>query len=343
MAIGVVIVTYGAADIIAACLESLLASRGADLRILVVDNASPDDTVQAIEAWARGAARPDLSAMPFSPVAHGPVPLRRGRGPEDVGALEPGAVGLITLDENRGFAGGVNVGLRCLQAMPEIAHFWVLNPDCVVENGTAAGLLACAERAGRYGVIGGRVYYAEPAGMIQSEGGRVNLWSGVCVPFNLGRTGPETPPPAAADLDYVAGSHMLVSRDFLERAGPMPEDYFLFYEEVDWCFRRADLPLLICPEAPVHHLAGHAIGSATLDKGPSPMAAYFMARSKMKFVRRYRPLALPYAFAYTLGKALKHLLRGHRAAARGMLRGALGLGPDRAIRARIGRRRLPRA
>ncbi len=339
MVIGVVVVTYGAAGVIAPCLESLFACTGAELRIVVVDNASPDGTVAVIEAWAQGRLRPTPQGLPFRPRPHGPVALvRADKTPE---ALSAGTVGLIRLPENRGFAAGVNAGLRCLQALPEVAHFWILNPDCMAVGHTASALLECAGRLGRYGVIGGRVHYCAPDDMIQSEGGRVNFLTGVCVPFNLGRSGPDVPSPAAGQIDYVAGAHMLVSRAFLETAGPMPEDYFLFYEEVDWCLRRGELPLATCPEAVVYHHAGHSIGSATLERGPSPLAAYFMARSKIRFIRRYRPLALPFALAHSLLKALRHLAKGHRAAARGMLRGTLGMKPDAEVLARIGRRDLP--
>jgi GT2 family glycosyltransferase len=50
--IGVVIVVYNSADVILDCLESLFSQEGLDLRVVVVDNASPDDSVDRIRAWA---------------------------------------------------------------------------------------------------------------------------------------------------------------------------------------------------------------------------------------------------------------------------------------------------
>lgn len=334
MAVGVVIVTYNAADIVVDCLESLLASQGADLRIIVVDNASQDDTLATIRGWASGGSAFDGSDKPFQPVPHGPVGLV-----EDSQAMEhlpEGKVGLISLARNAGFAAGVNAGLRSLMAMPEVEYFWILNPDCMVENRTAAILVECARDAGRFAVIGGRIYYVTPKHMIQSDGGRVNFWSGICTPFNKARVGRDVPPPAPADLDYVTGAHMLVSREFIARAGLMPESYFLYYEEVDWCLRRGDLPLIPCPEAAVHHHGGHSIGSATINKGPSPLSAYFLARNRIRFVARHRVYALPYAWGYTFLKVFQFILRGHHAAALATLRGIFGAGPNRDMLARIG-------
>lgn len=342
MAIGVVVVTFEADDIITDCLESLLASAGGvDLRIVVADNASSDQTVKTIRDWAGGTRPPPPVAgdIPYTPVPHGPVPLVEGAAA--VGNLGRGEIGLITSSENLGFAGGVNLGLRALMANPDVTCFWVLNPDCMAGAGTAKRLQDRAQAAGRFGIIGGRVYYTTPPDMIQADGGRVNLWTGICNPCNLRKVGKDVPAPDQASLDYIVGSHMFVSRDFIEQAGFMPEDYFLYYEEVDWSLRRGDLPLLFEPEAAVYHHGGHTIGSATVRSGPSPLSAYFLNRARMRFVARYRPWALPISFTYSTTRAIRALLRGQRAAGLAALRGLFGMPPSQAMLARIGRKALP--
>lgn len=329
MTTGVVVVTYNARDVICDCLESLLASTGADLRIVVVDNASRDDTVAVIRNWA---AHPESwsqrAGAPFKARSPAPVPLTTA-------APDAGTVALITSPVNTGYAGGVNTGLRLLKDDPNVDYFWVLNPDCITENGTAARLEQEAARLGRFGLIGGRVFYKDPPLMIQSDGGRINFTTGTSIPFNLGLTGRDVPQPPEDALDYISGSHMFASRAFLERAGLLPEEYFLYYEEMDWCCRRGDLPIHFCTEAAVHHDGGHTLGSATMQRGPSAMAAYFMGRSRMKFMRRYNAKALPVAFAYCLAKACKHALKGHFGAARGLVRGICGLPPTAEIQARL--------
>ena len=179
MVIGVVVVTYNASDVVIGCLESLLASQGVDLRIVVVDNASSDLTIETIHDWASGGGLWSGNNAPFKPVPHGPMGLVSG-------APQAGerAIGLISSAENRGFAGGVNLGLQALLTLPEIDNFWILNPDCMAGSKTALQLENCARQAGSFGVIGGRVYYSSPPQMIQSDGGRVNLWTGNCIPFN---------------------------------------------------------------------------------------------------------------------------------------------------------------
>ena len=322
--IGVVVVSYGAAEAVVGCLESLRAAAararadGAPLRVLVVDNASPDDTVETLRLWAArtGAALPEFDD-PETASANVPD-------------LETG-VGLLHSGANRGFAGGVNLGLHAFAARPDVDAFWVLNPDTRVPEATPGALgraARAAQGAGGYAVITGRLYFADPPDAIQNDGGRVSLTTGRVETVNVLARGTDTPGPAPGSLDFAAGAHMLVSRAMIETAGYMPEDYFLYYEEIDWCLRRGDLPILWVADAPVVHDGGASIGSANIASGPSALSAYWTARSRMRFVRRWRPWALPFAAAFTLGKAAQQWRRGNRAAARAALRGLSGRGPN---------------
>ncbi len=173
--------------------------------------------------------------------------------------------------------------------------------------------------------MGGRIYYTDPPLRIQVDaGGRVDLWTGRMLPFAMGRTGRDVPPPEPDTLDYVSGAHLMASRAFLERAGPMPENWFLYFEEVDWCLRRGDLPLIHVADAAVHHHSGASIGSAAATRGPSPLSAYWMSRNRPRFVRRWNPRGVPTAVAYTAFKIAQMRRQGHHAAAAAAWRGLTG-------------------
>lgn len=319
-AIGVAIVTFNSADVIIGCLDSLFASQGAAPRVVVTDNASGDDTVARVREWAAGRAAAD-PGFRF-------VELSAGE------AAPAAALTLLHAGFNGGYAHGVNAGLRLLLSDDALDLFWVLNPDCEVAPDAAVQYLAHGAD-GCFALMGGRTIYREAPGLIQTDGGQVSRWTGICRSLNAGRVPAEAAMPEVSEVDYLTGANLVASRAFIERAGLMKEDYFLYYEEVDWAFRRGDLPLRLVPDAIVYHHGGTSIGSRTASRRASAFAWYFNTRNRIRFLRRHRPLAVPFGLAHAIAKAGQLLLRGERAEARAVLTGAFGLPPPAQVRARI--------
>ncbi|MBY8978060.1 glycosyltransferase family 2 protein [Rhodobacteraceae bacterium NNCM2] len=319
--IGAIVVTHGSDDVIRDCLSSLLASTGAEIRIAVVDNASRDDTVGRVRALASERSV-DFAEMDASAV-HADDTQR------------PATLSLIHAQGNLGYAGGVNLGLSLMMKDPQIGLFWLVNPDCKVTPGAAAALTAKAATVGRFSLMGGRVIYSEPPNRIQSEGGNVGRWTGVCRSYNQGLLPEAADPPNASDLDFISGACLVASREFVGQAGLMRENYFLYYEEVDWAFRRGDLPLAVCSEAVVYHDGGTSIGSGSITRRASPFANFFNYRSRVRFLWRFRRSALPGAFLYALAKILQLTLKREFCAAWAIVAGTLQMPPPAAIKRRL--------
>jgi hypothetical protein len=93
--------------------------------------------------------------------------------------------------------------------------------------------------------MGGRVLYLDTPDCIQIDGGTLNRWTGVTGNLILYALNKGTPPPKAEQMDFITGASMVASRQFYEAAGPMAEDYLLYYEEVDWALQRGVLPLAL--------------------------------------------------------------------------------------------------
>lgn len=321
--LGVVLVTYQSQDVILDCLETLVSAAAADgtaLRIVVVDNASPDGTVAAVRGWAAG-------TVPHTPPAELPFPHVPVPKP-----LPEGLVEVIEAGVNGGFAAGVNIGLRHLFADPAIGRVWVLNPDSVVPPGTPAAF--ATHDPGPFALMGGRVVYMDGSNRIQIDGGRIDWRTGVT--YNLNQFAPaDSPAPDPAMFDFITGASVVASRAFWEAAGPMPEDYFLYYEEVDWALQRGALPLAYCPGGLVYHHGGTAIGSGVPNRPASGFALYFRFRARHRFIRRHAPRSRLMAWVYTLAKMAQYRLRGQRDAAVAILAGARDQAPPAAIRDRL--------
>jgi GT2 family glycosyltransferase len=217
---------------------------------------------------------------------------------------------------------------------PSLSLFWVLNPDCVAAPETAR-VIVDSTRDGQFSLLGGRTIYYDLPDEIQTDGGQVSRLTGRCKSLHSGLSPRTTPMPAARSLDYITGAHCVASRAFIEDAGLMREDYFLYYEEVDWAFRRRDLPLRIAPEAIVYHRGGTTIGTGSTVRRASPFANYFNYRNRIRFVRRFMPFGVVAAITYALVKAVQLMLKGGMDEAQAILCGSFGLDPPAAVRARI--------
>lgn len=305
---GVVIVTFNSEDHIIACLDSLLTSDTAlRLRIAVVDNASSDKTIETILDWGGDRVTQNLP---------------------DARLSKP--ITLIRQPANGGFAKGVNAGLRLLIGDPEIDRFWLLNPDTTVAPHTPSKLI---EAHADFGLMGNRICYADGTDRIQLDAGQIDTRTGVTRNIHIGKDTRVTPPPAAEDIDFVSGASLVASRMFVETAGLMPEDYFLYYEEVDWAMRRGDLPFLFCDHAEVFHIAGGSIGSPSLDRAASLASHYHKHRSRMIFLRRWYPKSVGPGLLYGIAKAAQAGIRQNWRAGLAILAGQFGYADPFAHRA----------
>lgn len=334
--IGVVVVAFQSAEIIDECLESLFAANGAELRVVVVDNNSTDDTCAVVRNWASG--RTPFRVRADSPLPNAPIvskPVEYGEILVGDHSAPPNApLLLLRSPVNGGYAYAVNQGLGVLRADRDIDLFWVLNPDCVVPVATP-GAIVDAARGRAFSLLGGRAVFYERPEEIQTDGGRVSRRTGRCVSLHAGLPAATTAMPMAASLDYITGASVVASRTFLEAAGPMTEDYFLYYEEVDWAYRRGDLPLLASERVKVFHRGGTTIGTGDTTRRPSPFANYFNYRNRMRFVRRFMPLNTALTLAYALAKAGQLMVKGARSEAAAILAGTFGRAPPRDVRDRI--------
>jgi GT2 family glycosyltransferase len=190
---------------------------------------------------------------------------------------------LLTTGGNLGYAAGNNVGIRlALQQRPEF--IWLVNPDLRVEPNTLELLLDTADTFRDAAAIGPRIVYG--------GAGPTRIWfdGGIFDPADAGRTGhlhdgkqeSDFPPGNPYDTDYVTGACLLLRTDAIRQVGLLPEDYFLYFEETDYC-RQMDgrgWRLIVNPQARAHHFKR---SSGAL---PTVSYVYYMRRNKEIFARR---------------------------------------------------------
>lgn len=229
--ISVIIVSWNTRDLLATCLRSLERHHGSEeLEIIVVDNASSDGS----------------QAMVREHFPH---------------------VHLIANGKNVGFARANNQGLQV--STGEMAV--LLNSDAEILADTLVELAACFARHADTGIVGGVLL--NPDGSFQaSYNSFPTVWSEFLLLTGLSRRvyGPHFPsaePEASTvehQVDWVGGACMAVRRQALIQVGGLDERYFLYSEEMDWCYamRRGGWKVYFCPTARTIHHGGQSSNQA---------------------------------------------------------------------------------
>lgn len=185
---------------------------------------------------------------------------------------------LIRAQRNGGFAYGVNLGLRRLKRLGA-THAMLLNPDARLREETLGTLFAALQQNPEIGIVSPVVYRDELKKAIEFSGARA-LWHLGWFPA---RTTLRNVDLQAADEPYVMGCCWLIKMAIFDEIGEMPEGYFLYFEETDYCqsVKKRGYRLAVVQNASVIHLGSWTIGKY------SPLFRYQLARNRIWFMRRW--------------------------------------------------------
>jgi len=259
------------------CLESVFQTSGVPYRIVVCDNGSQDNSLNHIATWAQSAGKPYVLLSRTE--------AETGGAPADDSPLV-----LIQTGANLGFAGGNNVGLRYCLAKGGFDYVWVLNNDTVVAPDALHHLVARMQQDKAVGMCGSKLIFYHQRDRVQAYGGSAfDATRGVVVPIGQFAHVDTACDVVAVEAKtaYVVGASMLVSTPFLKSVGLMSEDYFLYFEEIDWAFRaRGQFKLAYADDSVVWHKEGGSIGSSST-KEPSAISTRYLYRNRVIFNWRY--------------------------------------------------------
>lgn len=235
-----------------ALLDSLLTKNSyPNIEIIVVDNAS---TVDPVAQWK----------------------------------LKYPSVFFIRSDKNLGFTGGNNLGITYAKG----DYLFVINNDTEVTESLIGRLVATLEEHPEVGVISPKIYYFDKPDTLQYTGYTdMNYFTGrnKCIgqyekdngqyDYLTGKTG------------YAHGAAMLVRREAMEKAGVLSDNFFIYYEELEWCERikKAGYEIWVDMQALLYHKESMTVGKQSAFK------EYYMNRNRILFNRKHAP-----AFAFAI-------------------------------------------
>jgi len=186
---------------------------------------------------------------------------------------------VIVSAKNLGFAGGNNLGIG--QAKGKYLFF--INNDCEIGENAIRPMVRLFETTADAGIASPKILYFESPEIIQYVGSSsLNPYTG----RNF-REGFRQEDKGQYDqlrmTDLAHGAAMMVPRSIVDKVGMMPEIFFLYYEELDWCesIKNSGYKIYVVPEAKVFHKESMSVG-----KGSS-LKTYYMTRNRLLFMRRH--------------------------------------------------------
>lgn len=300
--VGILVLNWNNGADTIGCLRSLCRLEHPDFRIYIIDNGSTDYSVAEI---SRACAQTEV-----------PYETRTaGHSPENSASRRASQARIIILlnHENLGYAGGNNVGIR--EALNDSCDaVWILNNDTEVAP-DALRQLAETARIPKTGVIGACVVEFEKRDTVQSLGGARFNWvltRNVVVGSGMPLRSVPNNPRDCPIIDYVAGASMFILAETIRQIGVLAEDFFYYYEELDYAerCRKAGLSCRVSPKAIVYHKFGATLGSSWLMSKKSSRSAYYGTRGAMLCVRKHRTMLLPIVALVRGGWVIALMLRG---------------------------------
>ncbi len=240
------------------CIDSLLPILNENTHLIICDNSSTDDSWQHLQSF-----------------------------------LEQPLVTLIQNNRNKGFAGGMNVGIKYALENLNPDFVWLLNNDVQIYPDALEKLLISANRNKNIGMWGSTLL--ENDGKTQCAGGckyypLLTIFRPICAGKTLDEI--KEIDPNKIKLDYIAGAALFISTEVIEKIGLLNEEYFLFYEELDYTQRlkKANFNIAWCKESVVIHKGSASVGNVRENnKEKLKNANYYENLSTLKYSRNFYP------------------------------------------------------
>jgi GT2 family glycosyltransferase len=220
---------------------------------------------------------------------------------------------VILNPSNLGYAGGVNAGIK--KALDNnCSYVWLVNNDAKIINSSAlSALVTACEKDKTIGAAGSLIKY--PSGEIQFSGGKIQL------PMVKG-THFEEQLTEIVETEYVTGCSLLIPKQVVQQIGLISEEYFLYYEDADYCRRikEAGYKCVVVPGSLLEHELG-----GTSKKSPSLNYVYYNLRNRFLFSYRWLNkfqliIFLLLTTAETLLRSIRYIMLGRKDSLKYLLR-----------------------
>jgi len=286
------------------CLESVVRNTYSNYQVIVIDNGSTNASMEKIKEWAEG-KQEVLTPEPTHPLYHlshppvkKPIPYiyytreeaerggdialeekatkewqeRRKTNSKELNPTPLYPLVLIQTGENLGFAGGNNVGVRYTIKKDEYDYILLLNNDTVINPNFLNELVEYYDDS--TGICAPIIFKYNNTNKIWSSGGKYNIFLGTYT--NIATLIKEK----QRETNFISGCCWLIKQEIFKKIGLLDNTYFLYSEDVDFCYRLKQLgyKLKIIPSSSIFHKISKTTGV------DSTLMFYYFHRSKLMFI-----------------------------------------------------------
>ncbi|MDF2433176.1 MAG: hypothetical protein JWP44_2807 [Mucilaginibacter sp.] len=301
------------------CLESILKSSYLNFQIFVIDNSPNDVSINKLLGWIAGSDDININTnfndlvfpLEQKPIDHIIVNENEFR---TSGKLYENKITIIRA-KNNGFAAANNIALRyILDNGGDSSLIWILNNDTVIEKDTLYNLTAFYNNnANKNVIIGSKLKYYFKPDTLQAVAGKYNTWLGKHAHVGDGeKDNGQYDNYKFTNCDYLVGASIFLPVLFIKETGLMCEDYFLYFEELDWIKSgsRHGFDMALAPNATVYHKEGSSIINTTAEEKNTSTAAYYSIVNRVRFIKKWYPYRLVTVMPGVFIALIKRLFKG---------------------------------
>ena len=266
----IILVNYNGYDDTVECIKSIENSDYDNYKIILVDNGSKDKNKILNDNYINNAA--------------------------DV----------IISEENLGFSGGNNLGIKYAQEKYDPEYYLLLNNDTVITKDTISNLKKGFDFDSKAGIITGKIYYFSEPKTIWAAGGKFNFNTGIADQPELGKIDDGVQYENTCEVSFATGCTMLISKQVINTVGYLEESYFLYAEDTDYCCRvlNAGFKIIYVGKALIYHKVSASTGKQ------SNMQQYYMFRNNCYIIKKYCNTPL-YGYARRIYRTIKEMKYEH--------------------------------
>jgi GT2 family glycosyltransferase len=246
MLVYIILVNYNGYKDTIECVNSLKKINYKNYKIIIVDNASSDDSLNILRQKTNNSI-------------------------------------IIESKKNLGFAGGNNLGIK-YALNHDADYIMLLNNDTLVKIDFLDNMINSFNKNNKVGLVGCKIMYHPKKSIIWYGGGYIDWFKFIGAHYGMrqidnGQCDDEK------EIDFMTGCCMLIKREVFEKVGLLSEDYFMYFEDVDFCVkvRNGGYKIWYNPKAIIYHKVGLSSGGEE-----SPFSIKWCTRNRLLFMNKYK-------------------------------------------------------